>query len=105
MIRGDISNVKGIHTELQREEKEKNIRIHTWTSSSTTTSLGKIAIRPSKVTRLSIRAKAFQLCIGSGLFAVETSIQERTTFLSNGRSCLTTKFSPKSPPGKANEED
>lgn len=66
--------------------------------------MGKTVAKPSKVARLSINTKAFQLCKGSGLSTNEESIQERTIFLSKDKSCLTIKFSPRSPPGTANAE-
>lgn len=67
-------------------------------SSFTTASFDKAATRPSNANRQSTRAEALQLCIGSGFFIDETSIQYRTTLFSNGRICLAMKFSPKSPP-------
>lgn len=78
---------------------------HTSTSSFTTTSFRKTATRPSNVLKQSIRAKAPQLCTGSDLFTCETSMQELTTFLSSGNTCLTTKFSPKRPPDRKRGEN
>lgn len=65
------------------------------------TSSVKKATRPSKVIIQSISAKELQLWTGSGLFTNDTSMNDRTTFFSNGSICLTIKDSPKIPPGKS----
>jgi len=62
------------------------------------TSSVKKATSPSKVIMQSISAKAVQLWTGSGLFMHDTSMKERTTFLSKGTICLTINNSPKMPP-------
>lgn len=70
----------------------------TWTSSLRTTFTGRAETRPSKAEKQSIKVNEFQLCWGSGLFICDASIQERTTFLNKGRSCLTINFSPRRAP-------